>query len=91
MTPAETPDFSPAELIRFVNARREKERDSLKCSAVLAYQHAGLIGTIFGSGKPGAVYEVFPFWTQEEVQAAEVEKYRQIMMKYVAAGGGGKR
>lgn len=47
-----------------------------------------MIASQFSKDAHPEIWEVFPFWTDEEVRFLKVEKYRKIMDKYVAAGGG---
>lgn len=37
---------------------------------------------------PPALYEVFPFWTTDEVNEMKLAKYRKVMERQAAMGGG---
>lgn len=77
--------YSAAELCDFIKAAQERELVSLKHASIIAYQHASLTGSLFSGNNP-EIYEVFPFWTDEEVTAAKVEKYMK-RMRVIAAKG----
>lgn len=47
-----------------------------------------MIASQFSKDAHPEIWEAFPFWTDEEVRSLRVEKYRRIMDKYVAVGGG---
>ena len=47
-----------------------------------------MVASQFDKNASPEIWEVFPFWTDEEVRELKVAKYRRIMDKYVAAGGG---
>lgn len=57
---------------------------------MLAYCQARFTGQVFaGGGKPlPEVFEAFPFWTDDETRALQLEKYLNIMKQYTARGGG---
>lgn len=78
-------DYSPAELCDYIKAAQEREIVSLKHASIIAYQQAIMTGQLF-SGKVGEIYEVFPFWTEDEIKAMKVEKYAQRMRKIAAKG-----
>lgn len=59
--------------------------------AIIAYQQVGLVAQMLSGGAVQEIYEVFPFWDEEEVRALRVEKVRQRMERYVAAGKGGEK
>lgn len=72
-----------------VHGYAERRRRAGQDLAYAAYGEAYLIALRFAPGKrhPPDLWEVFPFWTAEEVKAERLEKYRKIMEKHAAAGG----
>lgn len=89
MLPWEADALTFGELKSRLEGLRERERQQMQCQAVLAYQQIGLLAQVFGGGSIQEVYELFPFWEEAEIRALKVEKYRQIMERYVRAGKGG--
>lgn len=81
-------DWTLGELSRQIESCRRR----LQTQAAIAYREAMLTGaTVFSGGKGlPEVYEVFHFWTEDEVKNMKLSKYRAIMGRYVARGGGGK-
>lgn len=84
-------DWTMGELIQQVQAASERARREHQASAILAARQAAYTGYVFsGSGKQlPEVYEYFPFWTEEEIKALKVEKYRNIMNRWAHSGGKG--
>lgn len=83
-------DWTLAEIIEQVRAYNDRRRRECQQLARIAYGESGMIAVRFG-GKGQQIpeiWEVFPFWTDEEVREFRVEKYRRIMEKYAATGGG---
>lgn len=83
-------DWTLAEIIEQVRAYNDRRRRECQQLAQIAYAESGVVAARFG-GKGQMIpeiWEAFPFWTDEEVRSLRVEKYRRIMDKYVAAGGG---
>lgn len=59
--------------------------------AIIAQRQAQLISAyVAGEGNGVEVYEAFPFWTEEEEKELRIQKYKQIMERWVATTGGGK-
>lgn len=82
-------DWTIGEIRAQVLAYHERKRREEKTRAHIATGEAVMIGYQFSNGKAAPdLWEVFPFWTEEEVKEARLEKYRRIMEKYTAAGGG---
>lgn len=89
LLPWEADGLTFGELRSRLEGLRERERQQMQCQAVIAYQQVGLLAEVFGGGKIREVYEIFPFWEEEEIRELKVEKYRQIMERYACAGKGG--
>lgn len=83
-------DRTPGELLEYIHAARERERREDQRRAQLAYHHAILLGKVFsGNKKPlPAVYEVFPYWTDEERMRIKAECNKQKMQRSAARKGG---
>lgn len=72
---------------------RERQRRAHQAESVIAARAAyyGAL-SLSGNGKPlPEVYDLFPFWTEEEVKECRIEKYRAILMRHAASGKGGER
>lgn len=77
------------EICEQVLGYRERQRREHQVLAVIAVNEACYFGhVIAGEGKLPEIYEAFPFWTEEEIKEAKLEKYRRIMERYAAKGGG---
>lgn len=62
----------------YINGYRQRIREKMQNQSLIAYYQAGLIATLF-SGKKGdvpCVWDVFPFWTEEETE--ELDQQRMI-------------
>lgn len=83
-------DYTFGEIVLHIRAHRERHHRELQERAMLAYCQAHFTGQVFaGGGKPlPEVFEAFPFWTEEETKAMQLEKYWNIMKQYAARGGG---
>lgn len=72
-----------------VRGCRERQRREYQAKSILAARQAEYFGLLL-SGKGGQVpevYEIFPFWTEEEKKALRLSRYRRMMERL--AGGGG--
>lgn len=61
-------------------------QNRLQRQSEIAYSLALLNNQLLGGKKP-EIYEVFPFWTDDEVTEIKLAKYRQIMERHAAKGG----
>lgn len=78
-----------------MNAAIEADQIRLKrqyqALAVIEHTHALMVGQVFSPGSHvPAVYEAFPFWTEEEVKEMRLAKYKAIMERHVAKGKRGE-
>lgn len=82
-------DWTQGEL----TAQTEGYRQRLKTQSAIAYREALLTGATFAGGAKALpeVYEVFPYWTAEEIREMKLSKYKALMMRYAARGGGGHK
>lgn len=88
---AEAPEeMTYGELAEALELGAERERRFLQGLALVAYRHAALTAqALAGRGLP-PVGEAFPFWTQEELQAAKLERCRRMMERLAARRRGGE-
>ncbi len=84
----ELEDMTWGEVLSVIEADRERQRRQMKDLSVIAYTQAGLTAQALTGGKIPELYELFPFWTEEEVQEMKVEKIRRVMERYAANGKG---
>lgn len=69
------------EVIEFVNASRERKRREYQNLAVIAKAEAYLTAVyLSGDGKDIEIYDVFPYWTQDEIATLKVQKYKNMLM-----------
>lgn len=81
-------DWTFGEIMAQVRANEERRRRGGQFFASVAAGEAVMVASQFSKGTNPEIWEVFPFWTDEEVRELKVAKYRRIMGQYVAAGGG---
>ncbi|MCD8381550.1 MAG: hypothetical protein LUC30_01325 [Clostridiales bacterium] len=81
-------DWTQGEITEQVQAYSERQRREGQQRSIVAARQAERTGLMFsGSGKKlPEVYETFPFWTEEEIKALQVEKVRNIMNRWAASG-----
>lgn len=72
-----------------VQTQRERERRRYQALSVIAARGAEYLGSMFSKKSAPPIYEIFPFWTEEEKQEAKVAKYRRIMERYAGQQNGG--
>ncbi|MCD7770135.1 MAG: hypothetical protein LUH36_08500 [Oscillospiraceae bacterium] len=89
VAPIDVWDWTWGELAEAIQAYHERLRRERQGLAVIAYQQAGLTARHFGGKgtKLPAVWEAFPFWSEEETRAMQLEKYRAIMRRHKARDG----
>lgn len=80
-------DWTFGEIMGQARAAQERQRRNGQMLAYVANGEADLIASRFSNGTNPEIWEVFPFWSKEEIQEFRVEKYRRLMEKYAAAGG----
>lgn len=74
-------ELTAGELYDLLEAHNDRERRFLQGLALVAHRHAALTAMLLG-GKPlPEVWEVFPFWAQEEIDRAKLERYEQMMRR----------
>ena len=75
---AEDPEeLTYGELAELLELGAERERRFLQGLALVAYRHAALTARALAGRELPAVGEAFPFWTEEELQAAKLERCRR--------------
>lgn len=75
----------------WVDGVRERERRWFQQEALVAWGQMTLHGCQLSGDKQPALYEVFPFWTTEEVNEMKLAKYRRMMERQTAGGGSHER
>lgn len=60
-------DYTQGEIAEFVEAKNEADRREYKMQSVIASKQAMLISANFAGTDLGQIYDVFPFWTDEEI------------------------
>lgn len=81
-------ELTQGELDRLLETGRERERRLLQGLALVAQGHAVLISHILGGKALPEVWECFPFWTEEEIRRARLERYRTLMCRLAGQGHG---
>lgn len=81
-------EMTYGELAEALELGAERERRFLQGLALVAYRHAALTARALSGRELPPVGEAFPFWTQEELQAAKLERCRRIMERHAARRGG---
>lgn len=87
ISPFEMEDWTLGELIMQVKAERERQRREYQAMSVIAAGQARYQGAVFSGSKKTLppLYEIFPFWTEEEVTAAKIKQIRCTMERHAAA------
>lgn len=70
-----------------MDGARERERRWFQQEALVAWGQMVLHGCQLSGETLPALYEVFPFWTTDEVNEMKLAKYRNMMERQVAKGG----
>lgn len=86
VSPRESGDWTWGELCAAVEGYHRRQRHREQMMAVTAYHHALLTARCGSGGTLPPVYELFPFWTEEEMDALRLQRYRQIMEHHRAVG-----
>ena len=81
-------DWTWGEVLEFIRVVKERKRRENKDKAYIAFKEADLISGWIFEKKETSVVEAFPtFWTSEEreeiLKQAKIEKYKNIMFRYV--------
>lgn len=80
-------DYTFGELIQIVNAKNERDRRNNQTSALIAKRQAELVTMyVAGKGSDLKLYDIFPFWTNEEKQTMLVEEIKNKMFNIAAKG-----
>lgn len=86
VSPLESDEWCWGELLAAAEGMALRERRQGQLLAVASMRQAELTARALGGGRLPEVWEAFPFWTEEEIRAQRVEKYRRIMERYAAGG-----
>lgn len=80
-------DYTFGELVQIVHAKNERERRKNQASALIAKRQAELITMyIADKGADLKIYDIFPFWTNEERKEMLIEEYKNKMLSIAAKG-----
>lgn len=75
------------ELIEIVEAFREGQRRQNQKFSIIAMRQAELTAAyVAGKGKDLEIYDVFPFWNEEEKKEILVQKWKAKMLQIAAKG-----
>lgn len=70
------------EVIAYVDAYNERKRREYQNLSVIAKAEAYMTAVyLSGEGKNTDIYDVFPFWTQDEMDKLTVQKYKNMLLK----------
>lgn len=79
--------YTFGELVSFVKAFHERKRRENQDKAIIAMSQAQLITAyIAGKGKDLKVYDVFPYFTNEEKKEMLLAEYKSKMLRIAAKG-----
>lgn len=85
---AEEPEeLTYGELVELLELGAERERRFLQGLALVAYRHAALTARALAGRELPSVGEAFPFWTEEELRAAKLERCRRMMERRAVRRG----
>lgn len=82
----ELEDWTWGELISWLEGLEQRQRQQLQALSVIAWRAARLTAGFLAGETPEPVYELFPFWTEEEQKSLRLAHYRSLM-EGLAAGG----
>lgn len=78
----EISDSTWGEAVLFIDAYNERKRREYQNLSVIADAQAYLTAAYLSSGTGEMqVYDIFPFWSQEEKDALTVERYKRMLLK----------
>ena len=87
LTPPELEEWTFGEVLLLVRCRRKARRLRQQERSVIAWQQALLTARALSGGTPEPVYELFPFWEEEEKAALRLESCRALMERLAGRGG----
>lgn len=71
-----------------MSTRSQQHQTELQTQARMLYAHALLVCRALNGDAPD-IWEVFPFWTEEEIQAARTEQIKRLLMELHPSPGAG--
>lgn len=83
-------DYSQGEIIEFIQGYRERTDFYNKNLAMIAYGQVMVINHSM-DGKVGDVYDYFPFWSDQEISEAKVEKIKRQMAQVAETWNAGRK
>lgn len=81
-------DWTWGEINEYIQVIDERERRRNKNASIIAFSQINMLSEALskdGSGK--MIFELFPFWTDEEQKNAMVERYKQSLQKHAKKKG----
>lgn len=88
-SPRELEEWTWGEVLLAVRAFQKGERQRYQALSVIAWREAALMAGCLAGERMKPVYELFPFWEEEEIRRLRLESYRS-MMEGMASGSGRK-
>ncbi|WP_409015718.1 hypothetical protein [Anaerostipes caccae] len=83
-------DYSQGEIIEFIQGYRERADFHNKNLAMIAYGQVMALNHSM-SGKVGDIYDYFPFWSDQEITEAKVEKIKRQMVQVAETWNAGRK
>lgn len=85
-------DYTQEELLEIIDANNERLRRDYQFKSLIAYKQTWLnISWLNGENLDSGVMDIFPFWTEEEKDAALLERMKAIMNQHVQHSKGGEK
>lgn len=80
-------DYTFGELIQIIKAKNERDRRNNQIQALIAKRQAELITMyVAGKGSDLKIYDIFPFWTNDEKREMLIEELKNKMYGIAAKG-----
>ncbi len=80
-------ELTYGELVEGMETAAERDRRFFQRLSVIAYRHAVLTARALAGERLPPVGAVFPFWTQEEQDAARLARYREMLERLAGRRG----
>lgn len=82
-------DWTIGEIAEQIKATHERRRRDGQMFAHIAVGESHMVAAHFSEGQSPEIWEVFPFWTPEEIAQGKLEKYKRLMWRHVGGGNHG--
>lgn len=72
-------DFTVADVLEYISIDNERKRNDEKRQAVMMFNTVAMMNELLTSrtGAKVAVYEKFPYWTQEEINEMRIKQMKE--------------